>query len=64
MTTAEFAVKLLKQYAKESGNTVRSTTDLGPLEEWLIIKLYNDSLTIVKPLPKLPSTDPEEYNPF
>jgi len=50
MTKAEFAVKLLKQYAKETGNTVRSTTDISRLEEWLIIELYNKSLKTPKPL--------------
>ena len=38
---AEFAVKLLKEYADEKHTTVRGTSDLSPLEEWLIIKLYN-----------------------
>jgi hypothetical protein len=34
---AEHAVKLLRQYAKECSTLPRSTSDLSPLEEWLII---------------------------
>ena len=37
---AEFAVKILKQYAHENGTMVRGTTDLSPLEMWLILRLY------------------------
>ena len=33
------AIKLLRQYAKENGATVRSTSDLSPLEEWLFYKI-------------------------
>jgi hypothetical protein len=58
---AEFTVKILKQYAKETGNTVRSTTDLSRLEEWLIIKEYN-RLYIPEP-PKI-EFDTEHDNPF
>lgn len=36
---AKFASRILKEYAKENGETVRSTTDISPLEEWLIKKL-------------------------
>jgi len=36
---AEFAVEILKQYAGECGTLPRSTSDLSPLEQWLIIKL-------------------------
>lgn len=43
MKKAEQAVKILQQYAKESGTTARSTSDLSPLEEWLIIKLIEKS---------------------
>lgn len=32
-------LKILKQYSKDSGTIVRSTSDLSPLEEWLIMKL-------------------------
>ena len=34
---AEHAVKLLRQYTKECSIPPRSTSDLSPLEEWLII---------------------------
>ena len=33
------AVDILKQYAKEKSVIVRSTSDLSPLEEWLLIQL-------------------------
>lgn len=36
---AEFAVKTLKEYAKQNQVPVRSTSDLSPLEEWLIMDL-------------------------
>lgn len=38
---AKFAVKLLKEYALENQTTARSTSDISPLEEWLILKLYD-----------------------
>ena len=37
---AEFAVKKLKQYAKENHTHVRTTSDISPLEEWLLIALH------------------------
>jgi len=33
------ATEIIKQYAKEEGTIVRSTSDLSPFEEWLIVKL-------------------------
>ena len=44
-TTAEKAIEILKQYAKESGTTVRSTSDLSPMEEWLIAQLKAEQPT-------------------
>lgn len=38
---AEFAVKKLKQYAEENNVLPRSTTDLSPLEQWLLLQLFN-----------------------
>lgn len=38
---AEFAVNILLEYAKENGINGRDTTDLSPLESWLILRLYN-----------------------
>ena len=38
---AEFAVNILLEYAKENGINGRDTTDLSPLESWLISRLYN-----------------------
>ena len=40
---AEFAVKILLEYANENGINGRDTTDLSPLEQWLILRLYNVS---------------------
>lgn len=34
------AIFLLRQYALESGSIVRATTDVSPLESWLISRLY------------------------
>jgi hypothetical protein len=35
---AKFAVDILKEYANEEHTIVRGTTDLSPLEVWLILK--------------------------
>lgn len=40
---AEFAVKILKEYASEQMIPARSTSDLSPMEEWLIIRLYKST---------------------
>jgi hypothetical protein len=45
---AKFAVEILKRYAEQTGNLLRGTSDLSPLEEWLIIQLFEE-----KTLPKL-----------
>lgn len=38
---AKFAVKMLKQYQKENMlATARDTSDLSPLEQWLIMQLF------------------------
>lgn len=39
---AEFAVKVLKQYSKENSVLPRSTSDLSPLESWLILQMFSD----------------------
>ena len=44
---AEFAVKILREYAKENKTLMRCTSDLSPLEEWLIIQLYNHGSKII-----------------
>jgi hypothetical protein len=46
MSKAEFAVKILHQYAREQGINGRDTTDLSPLEKWLILQLYGAQTTI------------------
>jgi hypothetical protein len=38
---AKFAVKTLKRYAKENSVLPRSTSDLSPLETWLILNLWS-----------------------
>ncbi|MBC8147241.1 MAG: hypothetical protein H8E98_04580 [Bacteroidetes bacterium] len=40
-TTAQKGVEILKQYAKENGVPLRSTSDLSPLEQWLTLKLIS-----------------------
>ena len=44
---AEFAVRVLKEYALENQVPARSTSDLSPMEQWLILRL----LAVVKSLP-------------
>jgi len=34
-------IEIIKQYAAESGTIVRSTSDLSPFEEWLLVKFSN-----------------------
>ena len=58
MTKAEWAVHILKTYSKETGLLPRSTMDLSPLEQWLIIhftpkkdsysKSYNELIMAVE----------------
>ena len=36
---AKFAVEILREYAKQNQTPVRSTSDLSPLEQWLILRL-------------------------
>jgi hypothetical protein len=36
---AEFAVEILREYDRQMGVGVRNTSDLSPLEQWLIIEL-------------------------
>jgi hypothetical protein len=44
---AEFAVRVLEQYALENQIPARSTSDLSPMEQWLILRL----LAVIKSLP-------------
>jgi hypothetical protein len=44
---AEFAVRVIKQYALENLMPARSTSDLSPMEQWLILRL----LAVIKSLP-------------
>ena len=44
---AEFAVRVLKQYALENQIPARSTSDLSHIERWLILRL----LAVIKSLP-------------
>jgi hypothetical protein len=43
---AEFAVRVLRQYALENQVPARSTSDLSPMEQWLILRL----LAVIKSL--------------
>ena len=38
---AQFACDILKQSADENGTFPRTTSDLSPLEQWLIVRLFN-----------------------
>lgn len=38
------ATELLKEYTTENGTLMRSTSDLSPLEEWMLNKLVKYSL--------------------
>lgn len=40
---AKFAVQVLKQYALENQVPARSTSDLSPMEQWLILRLFSVS---------------------
>ena len=40
--TAEYAKKILKEYADETSGIVRGTSDISPLEEWLLVRMYHD----------------------
>ena len=40
---AKFAVEILKQYALENQIPARSTSDLSPMESWLILRLMTVS---------------------
>lgn len=35
----QIMIDLLKEYARQQGTTVRGTSDLSPLEEWLLLKI-------------------------
>lgn len=37
---AQFAVDTLKIYAAQTGNLPRSTSDLSPLEQWLLVEYF------------------------
>lgn len=37
---AQYAIDTLKTYATQTGNLPRSTSDLSPLEQWLLIELF------------------------
>ena len=57
---AEFAVEILKEYAKQNQVLPRSTSDLSKLEEWLIIELLRvKKLTI----PRVVNCKHEDYTP-
>jgi hypothetical protein len=41
MSTIPKVIEYLLQYSIETGTTLRSTSDLSPLEEWLLNKLQS-----------------------
>lgn len=46
MTVPQFAVETLHNYSQENSILPRDTTDLSPLEKWLVLKLYNKTTDI------------------
>jgi len=40
----KFICDTLRAYSKEAGFPPRSTSDLSPLEEWLLMRLYSEKL--------------------
>lgn len=38
-TKAELAEPIMRQYAEENGIPPRSTSDLSPMEQWLLIQI-------------------------
>lgn len=41
-TKVENAAKILKEYAVEGLLPIRSTSDISPLEEWLLLRLLDN----------------------
>ncbi|MBC8146954.1 MAG: hypothetical protein H8E98_03080 [Bacteroidetes bacterium] len=65
MTIAEKGIAILKQYAKESGVLLRSTSDLSPLEQWLTLQLINKQISdeeIENQFPVINLRTDERYN--
>ena len=58
---AEFAVALLKQYADIQQTLVRATDDLSPLEQWLMLKLYNSFIAEVNSTAYWKQEDQKEF---
>lgn len=50
---AEFAVKTLKRYAAENHTLPRGTSDISPLEEWLILELMKKPVETTNEQPKI-----------
>ena len=44
----DHALKILKQFAVENGTTLRSTSDLSKLEEWLLLKSFQEQEKLCK----------------
>ena len=45
MDKIESIIRLLRRYAEETGTIVRSTSDISPLEEWLLMRLSEEPKT-------------------
>lgn len=43
-TKAQKAVEILEQYAEECKTLPRGTSDLSPLEQWLLVKLIDSTI--------------------
>ncbi len=40
-TRTERCISILRQYAEEESTMVRGTSDISPLEAWLILRIIN-----------------------
>ncbi|MFW6281283.1 MAG: hypothetical protein ACOC1O_00615 [bacterium] len=45
---SSFMIRILKEYSETYGLNVRSTSDLSPLEEYLLKKLYDKAYNVRK----------------
>ena len=44
MNKMDYIVSLIKEYAEQNRTPARSTSDLSPFEEWLLVQLYNKEI--------------------
>jgi len=61
MSNIPKVIEYLAQYSIEKGTTMRSTSDLSPLEEWLLNKLHQTE-QLNKPVFSVKTTDEEIWH--